>query len=64
MTMTIFQKSEQHISRFPVLYPFSEHSGMIQYHVTKYEDKNSLYQCFFQLCIVPFAQGLMRWSCP
>ena len=64
MTMITFQKSEQHFSRFPVLYPFSEHSGMIQYHVTKYEDKNSLYQCFFQLCIVPFAQGLMRWSCP
>ena len=62
--MKTFQKSEQQISRFTVLYPFSDDSGMIQYHVTKYEDKNSLCQCFFQLYIVPFAQGWMRWCCP
>ena len=53
MTMTTFQKSEQHFSRFPVLYPFSEHSGIIQYHATKFEDKKQSFSVLFQLCIVP-----------
>ena len=57
MTLTTFQKSEQHISIFPVLYPFSEHSGIIQYHATKFEDKKQSLSVLFSTMHSPLKVG-------
>ena len=57
MTMITFQKSKQHFSRFPVLYPFSEHSGIIQYHATKFEDKKQSLSVLFSTMHCPLKVG-------